>query len=214
MPIFDVVTQRIIDFVNGIRVVFQGPFNLFQPISEAAVFLILAVESVGEFTLGPSVFKFTEIKVIPDYGTIINQDLVIAFAIFTMMVLANLFNWTIGGAFLRSLGVLAHVPKSLMLPIVFLITLTAVYAQDGGFIAIWVVMFFGVLGYILRKLEISILPFVIGFLLAPRLEELIRGGYSASGGDALFLLKSPIAVVFLILSVLIIVLAGRSKRVR
>ena len=53
---------------------------------------------------------------------------------FTLMVLANIFNWTVGGAFLRSLGVLVRVPKSIMLPVVLLITLTAVYAQDGGFI--------------------------------------------------------------------------------
>lgn len=185
--------------------------SLGIPGNFAAVFLILAVESVGEFTLGPSVFRFTEIKEIEDYGTIINKDLVVAFAIFTLMVLANIFNWTVGGVFLRSLGVLARVPKSLMLPLVFLITLTAVYAQDGGFIAIWTVTIFGVLGYILRKLEISILPFVIGFLLAPRLEELIRGGYSASGGDPFFLVKSPIALVFLILSVVIVVYANRSK---
>lgn len=186
--------------------------SLGIPGNFAAVFIILAVESVGEFTLGPSVFRFTEIKVIEDYGTIINKDLVIAFAIFTLMVIANLFNWTIGGVFLRSLGILSRVPTTLMLPLVFLITLTAVYAQDGGLVAICVVMIFGVLGYILRKLEISILPFVIGFLLSKRLEELVRGGYSASGGDPFFLLKSPIAVGFLLLAILIIVLASRSAK--
>jgi len=185
--------------------------SLGIPGNFAAVFIILAVESVGEFTLGPSVFRFTEIKVIEDYGTIINKDLVTAFAIFTLMVIANVFNWTIGGLFLRALGVLSRVPKSLMLPIVFLITLTAVYAQDGGFIAIWVVLAFGVLGYLLRKLEVSILPFVIGFILAPRLEELIRGAYSASGGDPLFLLKSPIAVVLLATAVLLVVFASRTR---
>jgi putative tricarboxylic transport membrane protein len=186
--------------------------SLGIPGNFAAVFLILAVESVGEFTLGPSVFRFTEIKVIEGYGTIINKDLVIAFAIFTLMVLGNIFNWTIGGVLLRGLGVLAHVPRSLLLPIVFLITLTAVYAQDGGFVAIWVVIIFGILGYILRRLDVSILPFVIGFLLAPRLEELIRGGYSASGGDPYFLLKSPISLAFLIIATAIVILASRSKR--
>lgn len=183
--------------------------SLGIPGNFAAVFIILAVESVGEFTLGPSVFRFTEIKVIEGYGTIINKDLVIAFAIFTLMVLANFFNWTIGGWIMRFLGILARVPKSLMLPVVLLITLTAVYAQDGGFVAIWVVIAFGALGYILRKLDVSILPFVIGFILAPRLEELVRGGYSASGNDALFLLKSPIALAFLVMAVLIVVLVGR-----
>jgi putative tricarboxylic transport membrane protein len=96
-----------------------------------------------------------------------------------------------------------------MLPIVLLVTFTAVYAQDGGFIAIWIVLFFGALGYMLRKLEISILPFVIGFILSPMLEELLRGGYSASGNDSLFLLKSPIAVLFLVLSIVVIVVASR-----
>ncbi len=182
--------------------------SLGIPGNFAAIFIILAVESVGDFTFGPHVFRFTEIREIEGFGTIVNNDLVLAFAMFTLMVLANVFNWTVGGVFLRSLGILARVPKSIMLPIVLLICLTAVYAQDGGFIAIWVVLIFGVIGYVLRRLEISILPFVIGFLLSPQLEELVRGGFSASGGDPYFLLKSPIAVTFLVLAVLLLVFAN------
>ncbi|MEM6678071.1 MAG: tripartite tricarboxylate transporter permease [Pseudomonadota bacterium] len=185
--------------------------SLGIPGNFAAVFIILAVESVGDFTFGPHVFRFTEIREIEGFGTIMNADLVLAFAMFTLMVLANVFNWTVGGVFLRSLGILARAPKSIMLPIVLLICLTAVYAQDGGFIAIWVVLIFGVIGYGLRRLEISILPFVIGFLLSPQLEELIRGGFSASGGDPYFLLKSPIAVTFLILAVLLLLFANRRR---
>lgn len=188
--------------------------SLGIPGNFAAVFIILAVESVGDFTLGPQVFRFTEIKEIEGYGTIINKDLVIAFALFTLMVFANIFNWTVGGVVMRSLGVLARVPKSIMLPVVMLITLTAVYAQDGGFVAIWVVMIFGLIGYVLRRLDISILPFVIGFLLSPRLEELIRGGYSASGGDPWFLLKSPIALLFLVAAVFIIYFATRRAKTK
>jgi len=185
--------------------------SLGIPGNFAAVFIILAVESVGDFTLGPQVFRFTEIKEIAGYGTIINKDLVTAFAMFTLMVIGNFFNWTIGGVVMRFLGILARIPKSIMLPVVLLITLTAVYAQDGGFVAIWVVMIFGLIGYVLRRLDISILPFVIGFLLSPRLEELIRGGYSASGGDAWFLVKSPVALTFLLISVLILFFANTKK---
>lgn len=186
--------------------------SLGIPGNFAAVFLILAVESVGDFSFGPQVFRFTEIKEIAGYGTIINKDLVIAFALFTLMVLANVFNWTVGWWFLRSLGILARIPRTIMLPVVVLITLTAVYVQDGGFIAIWVVLIFGAVGYLLRRLDVSILPFVIGFILAPKLEELIRGGYSASGGDPFFLVKSPLALVFLTIAVAIVVLASRQSR--
>lgn len=183
--------------------------SLGIPGNFAAVFLILAVESVGNFTLGPSLFRFTEIKEIEGYGTVINKDLVVAFGIFTLMVLGNVFNWTVGWWLLRSLGIMVRIPKSIMLPVVLLITLTAVYAQDGGFVAIWVVLVFGILGYMLRRLDISILPFVIGFILSPKLEELVRGGYSASGGDPLFMLKSPLALTFLATAIAIVVFAGR-----
>jgi len=57
-----------------------------------------------------------------------------------------------------------------------------------------------------------LLPFVIGFILSPKLEELIRGGYSASGYDPLFLVKSPLALVFLAMSVAIVVFVGRRPR--
>jgi putative tricarboxylic transport membrane protein len=141
-------------------------------------------------------------------------DLVVAFAIFTMMALANVMNWTVGGAMLRGLGVLAYVPKTLMLPIILLVSVTATYAQDGGFVAVWTMLVFGLIGYVFRRLSVSILPFVIGFILAPQLETMVRGGFTASGGDPLFLLKSPIALVFLVLSLLLLVFARRGPRQR
>ncbi|MEM6847735.1 MAG: tripartite tricarboxylate transporter permease [Pseudomonadota bacterium] len=186
--------------------------SLGIPGNFAAVFIILAVESVGDFTLGPQVFRFTEIREVPGFGMIMNSDLVVAFGVFTLMVLANIFNWTVGGVFLRSLAILVRIPKSVMLPIVLLICITAVYAQDGGMIAVWVMLGFGLVGYVLRQLEISILPFVIGFLLAPQLEQLIRGGFTASGGDPFYLIKSPIAVTFLVLAVLLLTFGNPSRR--
>ena len=188
--------------------------SLGIPGNFAAVFLILAIESVGDFTLGPQVFRFTPIREVEGFGTIINADLVVAFAIFTMMALANAMNWTVGGLVLRSLGVLARVPKTLMLPVILLVSVTAAYAQDGGFVAVWTMLAFGLIGYVFRRLNVSILPFVIGFILAPQLESMVRGGFTASGGDPLFLLKSPIALVFLTLSLLLLTFAGRSSRRR
>ncbi len=184
--------------------------SLGIPGNFAAVFIILAVESVGEFTLGPQVFRFTEIKEIEDYGTMINKDLVVAFAMFSLMVLANISNWTVGGMFLRWLGILVRIPKSIMLPIVLLITITAVYAQDGGFIAIWVLMFFGFIGYTPAIGYFN--PAICDRISSPRLEEYIRGGYSASGGDAFYMLKSPLAMAFILTSVLILVFANRPKK--
>lgn len=178
--------------------------SLGIPGNFAAVFLILAVDSVGDFTFGPQVFRFTEIKVVEGYGTILNRELVVAFGIFTLMVLGNITNWTIGRYVMLSLGVLSRIPATITPALVLLITMTAVYAQDGGFVAIWTALGFGVIGYLLRRLRISLLPFVIGFILSKNLEELVRSSFSASGGDPFFLFKSPIALLFLGLATFII----------
>ncbi len=178
--------------------------SLGIPGNAAAVFLILATESIGGFNPGPSVFRFS--------ADAVNTELVVAFGIFTCMVIANLFNWTIGGVFMRSMGFMIRIPKQLLLPSVLLLTLTAIYVQEARIEAIWFALGFGVLGYFMRILEISPLPFVVAFILGKSLEETARQAYSATGNDPWFLLNNPIALVFVLLSITVIVFSARKPK--
>jgi len=167
--------------------------SLGIPGNAAAVFLILAMESIGGFNPGPGVFR------LPSDG--INPELVMAFGIFTTMFLANGLNWTIGGAFMRFVGIMVRIPRPVLLPIVLLLTLTAIYVQETAMSAIWIALAFGLLGYLMRRIGMSPLPFVIAFILGGKLEETARQAFSATGGDALFLFSSPTAFVFMALSI-------------
>lgn len=175
--------------------------SLGIPGNAAAVFLILATESISGFNPGPSVFKFTTAE--------INPELVMAFGLFTAMMIANLMNWTIGGVFMRVAGVMTRVPKHILLPVVLLLTLTALYAQEPRMQTIWFALGFGVLGYVMRRVGMSPLPFVIAFILARNLEDTARQAFSATGGDPWFLLTSPIAALFIALTVLVVILSLR-----
>lgn len=167
--------------------------SLGIPGNAAAVFLILAANSIGGFNPGPAVFRFTT----PE----INPELVIAFGIFTLMALGNLLNWTIGGYFMRSMGVLARIPGQILLPTVLLITLTAIYVQETSMFALWVTFSFGVLGYAMRRAEVPVLPFVIAFILARPLEQTAREAFAATGGDPWFLFNSLTSVLFIIAAI-------------
>ena len=178
--------------------------SLGIPGNAAAVFLILAMESIGGFNPGPGVFR------VPSEG--LNGEMVIAFGIFTAMVIANLLNWTVGGAFMRAMGVMVRVPRQILLPSVLLVTLTAIYAQETRFSALVVALGFGVLGYLFRRLEISVLPFVIAFILAGALEDTARQAFAATGGDPFFLLNRPLALAFMVLAVAVVVIVSRRKQ--
>ena len=205
-----VATESANSAVSGANLI--PVMSLGIPGNFAAVFIILAVETIGDFAFGPQVFRFTPIKEIEGFDTIMNRDLVMAFGLFTMMVIANICNWSVGSFLMGQLGRLIHIPKDVMLPVILTVSLTAAYVQDGGYVGLLSACAFAVIGYFLRRLGVSILPFVIGFLLAPTLEGLIRGSFTASGGDPLFLLKSPIAVVMLTLSIWLLVRMFRQSR--
>lgn len=178
--------------------------SLGIPGNAAAVFLILAMDSIGGFNPGPSVFRLS--------GDDVNTEMVLAFGLFTTMFLANGLNWTLGGMFMRGVGIMARVPKHILLPIVFLMTLTAIYVQETSLTAVWITVGFGILGYIMRKIRMSPLPFVIAFILSAKLEDTARQAFAATGADPFFLFKSPIALAFLVMTVGVILYSLRKPQ--
>ncbi|MEM7242750.1 MAG: tripartite tricarboxylate transporter permease [Pseudomonadota bacterium] len=177
--------------------------SLGIPGNAAAVFLILAMDSIGGFNPGPGVF------LVPSEGR--NPELIMAFGIFTAMFLANGFNWTIGGVFMRYVGIMARIPKARLLPIVLLLTLTAIYVQETALSAVWMTLAFGFLGYLMRRVDMSPLPFVIAFILGGNLEETARQAFAATGADPFFLLNQPIALFFILLSIGVVAFNARAK---
>lgn len=177
--------------------------SLGIPGNTAAVFLILAADSIGGFNPGPAVFKFS---------SDLNPELVIAFGLFTTMIIANILNWTVGGILMRWLGILVRIPKQHLLPVVLLLTLASLYVQETAMSAVWFGFAFGIIGYFMRRFGISPLPFVIGFVLGGRLEATARQAFSATGGDPFFLLKSPIAAVLIFGAVAIVYFSFRKPK--
>lgn len=177
--------------------------SLGIPGNAAAVFLILAMESIGGFNPGPSVFA------VPTEGT--NPELILAFGIFTAMFVANALNWTLGGLFMRGVGVMARIPKARLLPVVLLLTMTAIYVQETRMSAVWITLGFGYLGYVMRRIEMSPLPFVIAFILGAKLEDTARQAFAATGADPWFLFSSPIALSFMVLALGVVVFSARKS---
>ena len=78
--------------------------------------------------------------------------------------------------------------------------------------ALWFTIGFGILGYLMRRLGISPLPFVIAYILGAKLEESARQAFAATGGDAWFLFSSGVSITFILLTILVIVLSLRKTK--
>jgi putative tricarboxylic transport membrane protein len=64
----------------------------------------------------------------------------------------------------------------------------------------------------MNRFGISPLPFVIGFVLGGQLEATARQAFSATGGDPFFLLKSPIAAIFILGAVTVVYFSVRKPK--
>jgi putative tricarboxylic transport membrane protein len=61
-------------------------------------------------------------------------------------------------------------------------------------------VFFGVLGYFLKKWSLSPAALLIAFILGPMAEVYLRQALKISGGDPSIFVTRPLAVTFLVLT--------------
>ena len=71
---------------------------------------------------------------------------------------------------------------------------------------VYLMVVFGFLGYVFKKLDCEPAPMLLGFILGPMMEEFLRRALLISKGDATVLVTRPISAVMLVLAVLLLVL--------
>jgi len=107
-----------------------------------------------------------------------------------------LLNLPLVGVFVRALTL----PRWFLIPGVAALAFVAVYAVNGSSFDLMLMTLFGVVGYLMRKLDFPLAPVVLGLVLGPLMEKNLRRAMALSGGDAGVLFDSPIAITLWILA--------------
>jgi putative tricarboxylic transport membrane protein len=87
-----------------------------------------------------------------------------------------------------------QVPAWVLLPGVTMISFVGIYSLSGSYFDLLLMVAFGALGYILRKLDIPTVPVILGILLGRHMEDALRRAMVLSDGDLTYLFSSPIAI--------------------
>lgn len=99
---------------------------------------------------------------------------------------------------------LLRVPYRYLFPVVLLLSVVGTYSANKNVFDLWVMLGFGVAGYVLRKLRYDLAPFLIAFVLAPLLEQSLRQSLSMSADGAMIFLQRPVTVVLLTVSAILV----------
>ena len=111
---------------------------------------------------------------------------------------------------------LLKVRYAILAPVICVICLLGVYSFQSSFFDVWVMLLFGVIGYLMRKLDFESGPLILAFVLGPIFELSVRQSFKLSGGSPGIFVTRPISAVLLAAAVLVIIgyfsIAARRKR--
>jgi putative tricarboxylic transport membrane protein len=108
------------------------------------------------------------------------------------------------------------VPYHLLYPAILVFCSIGVFSLNNSTFDVYLMALFGILGYVLSKLDCEPAPLLLGFILGPMMEEYLRRAMVLSRGDAMVFLERPISATMLILAAigLVVVLLPSIRKKR
>ncbi len=116
-----------------------------------------------------------------------------------MLVILNL---PLIGLFVR----LLYIPQGILFPLIVAISTIGAYAINGSTVDLWLILIFGLIGYVFDKVDIPVAPLVLSLVLGGIMEQSFRQAMTISGGDVKVFYSSAITITLLVMSVISVVL--------
>ena len=111
---------------------------------------------------------------------------------------------------------LLTVPYRWLFPAIVLFCALGVYSTNNNTWDVWMVGWFGIIGYIFIKLGMEPAPLLLGFILGPMMEENLRRALLLSRGDWSVLVTRPLSATLLGMALLLLIIvllpSVKSKR--
>jgi putative tricarboxylic transport membrane protein len=96
------------------------------------------------------------------------------------------------------------IPYTILMTIVLAVMIVGAYTVSNTVFDVFVMLLFGGIGYVLRKLDFPLAPIVLTLIMGPPMEKSLRQSLEMSQGDFSILVASPISATLLAISAIIL----------
>ena len=140
----------------------------------------------------------------------------IMYAIMLGLILVNIF-MLIQGRYLTGLfAKVVSIPAEILTPIIVIFCFAGAYSVNNNYFDLSVALIFGVISYLMRKLELPAVPMLLGLVLGGMTETNFRRALLISDGSPTIFFSSIFCWIFIALIVIVIggVLRGNMKEAK
>lgn len=172
--------------VNGSSLIPLLSFGIPGDVVTAVMFSAFLINGLRP---GPRLFD--------DHGTIV-------YGILFAMLLSNILLLGFGYLGLRYVALISRIPRRIVFPAVAALCVVGAFALNNSLFDVYVMIVFGILGYLLRKFDFPLAPLIITFILGSQFETALGQSLILSDGTFAIFLERPIAAVFVVLALLVL----------
>ena len=119
-----------------------------------------------------------------------------------MLIVATLFMAIFGLSMTRLFIQVLRVPYAYLMPVVFVLCVIGTYALSQRIFDVWVMVAFGLIGFVLRQMKYPMAPLVLGIILGDLLDKSLRRGLTLTDGEILPFFTRPVSAIFVALIVI------------
>lgn len=137
---------------------------------------------------------------------LIEQEPELFWGVVNSMYIGNIFLLIMSIPLIGVFVQLLRVRMSILAPIAIMVTMVGVFSLNNNVFDMWVVLVFGVLGYIMRKTGFEPGPLVLAFVLGSIMERSFRQSLLLSQGDPLIFVTRPGSAILLGVATLVVII--------
>lgn len=145
---------------------------------------------------------------------IMRENPTFIYHISALLFLSIIALWVTGLLLAKPMTRILKVPTVYLMPIVTALSVVGAYALNLRAFDIAIVFVFGIIGYILDKMQYSPAPIVLGLILGNMIDENFRRSLVVSSGDPSIFVTRPISLLFFVIIIFTIVRRVLPKRKR
>ena len=123
---------------------------------------------------------------------------------------ANILMGFVAAFMARGMAHLTIMPKGLLAPLIIIFSIVGTYVNTNNIVDVWIMMSFGLLGYLMSKYNFSTGAALLGLILGPIAENGLRDLMVVSRGDLIFYtIQRPLSLLLIILTFIIVFYSAR-----
>ncbi|WP_280567278.1 tripartite tricarboxylate transporter permease [Chromohalobacter sp. 296-RDG] len=134
-----------------------------------------------------------------------NGDLI--YAVFVGLLIVNLLILAFSKPFVAVLSRMLNIPYSALGPIIIICCVVGTYSVQNSMFDVWLMLGFGVMGFLLEKINFPLVAIILGVVLGPIAESEFRRSLGMSQGDPSIFFSRPISATLLCIAITVVTLA-------